>query len=193
MVAAVMTYRVLRRSLTLVMENCTVAIPTIASMYCQQVQLSTVWQLILNILWHRSSRQVDVRQSTRSGKLRLAMQTFACTYVLLFATLVSIMTGYRAQLTGYYGYDAGQVSELQPTSQLSPARMVIFDGSRIGLLDSPTGAIDALSYLSGDSRSFRPRDIIDDSRDFRRPYGILADCEYHSQVYTTKMLIADAW
>lgn len=130
MVAAVMTYRVLRRSLTLVMENCTVSIPTIASMYCQQVQLSTVWQLVHNIFWHRSSRRVDVRKKAGSGKLRLAMQIFTCTYVLLFATLVSIMTG-------YYGYGAGQVSELQPISQLSPARMVVFDGLRISLLNNP--------------------------------------------------------
>lgn len=69
------------------------------------------------------------------GKVRLFMQAFSCLYVPPFATLLSVTTGYRAQLLGYlyYGYDAEKPGQLQPFGEISQPSIVIYNGSRFGL------------------------------------------------------------
>jgi hypothetical protein len=46
MLAAWITYRVLRRSLTLVMESNTITIPTVTSLCCQQINILSSWHLL---------------------------------------------------------------------------------------------------------------------------------------------------
>lgn len=57
-----------------------------------------------------------------------------CSYVLAFATLVSVMAGYRAQLTGMFGYREGNASQVMPLHETYQAQVVVYDGQRIGLL-----------------------------------------------------------
>ena len=115
------------------------------------------------------------------GKIRLFMQTFSCLYVLSFATLLSVTTGYRAQLSGYYGYDADKPSQLQPVSEISRPSMVVYNGSRVGLPDSPIYAREQVPLpaegLSANSQTYKLIDLIDKSQDFEEPYGVLFDCK----------------
>lgn len=53
--AAMLAYQTLRRSLTVIMETCTVTIPAVFSVYCQQVQPGSVRQLIHTMFWHWGS------------------------------------------------------------------------------------------------------------------------------------------
>jgi hypothetical protein len=46
MLAAWITYRVLRRSLTLVMESSAITIPTVTSVCCQQLSIVSSWHLL---------------------------------------------------------------------------------------------------------------------------------------------------
>jgi hypothetical protein len=106
------------------------------------------------------------------------MQMLICGYVLLFATLVSVTSGYRAQLTGYFGYDPDMATQLQPIAVLSQPRMVIYNGSRIGLSGSPIYALEKVPIPLQDSTlSWNMSAFIDNSRDFEEPYGVLVDCE----------------
>ena len=109
------------------------------------------------------------------------MQAFSCLYVLSFATLLSVTTGYRAQLSGYYGYDADKPSQLQPVGELSLPSMVIYNGSRVGLSESPMYALEQVPLpkegLNIDSQTYKTTDIIDNSQDFEEPYGVFFDCK----------------
>lgn len=182
--AAMMAYRTLRRSLTLTMENCAVAIPTVASIYCQQVQTVSVGHMIHGMYQHWSSHKIGWRAKVRSGSWRLAMQAFTCVYVIFFATLVSVMTGYRTQLTGYFGYELGRSSQLQPISQLERPVMAMYDGSRVGLPDQPIFALKELTSLGGKVSHERYYNLeydfaalIDSSSDLEEPWGVLIDCK----------------
>lgn len=182
--AAIMAYPTLRRSLTLTLETCTITIPTLSLVYCQQIQLMSIGHLVHEMFWHWGSHHIVWRQPTHWGRFRLMLQVFVCIYVLFFATLVSVMTGYRAQLTGYFGYEAEHTNQLQPISQLSRPMMIISDGNRIGLSDHPGYAFEKfpiplageLNWLYGD-RAYFINDLIDKSLDFEEPYGVLFDCK----------------
>lgn len=176
MVAAMVAYRTLRRSLTLMMETSTVTVPAVASMHYHQVQAISVGRLIHNMFWHWTSKR---RQPPPWGRARLGTQVFVCVYVLSFATLVSIMTGYRARLTGYFGFEAEQTGQLQPTSQLTQPEvsMVVYNGTRIGRADSPIFSYDELPFLK-DDKPFNISEILKSSSELEEPYGTFIDCEY---------------
>ncbi|KAM0716479.1 hypothetical protein Q7P37_007924 [Cladosporium fusiforme] len=178
--AAVIAYRTLRRSLTVTMESCSVTIPSVASLYCQKVGLMPACNLMYNMFW------LEKQPGHLGGRTRLAMQIFACAYVLFFATLVSVMTGYRTQLTGYVGYDSTQASQLQPISQLKLPMVTLHDGSRVGLANENETmyaleevAVPNRTRLYGSDENFEYRynisDFIDSSRDFEEPWGVLLD------------------
>jgi hypothetical protein len=190
MLAAVLAYRTLRRSLTLTVVTCTVTMPTIATLYCRQIQVTSLGKLIQDIFWHPGFTHPKRKRPIYLGKYRLGMQVFICGYVLIFATLVSVLSGYRAQLTGYYGYDPVRVSQLQPVSQLTQPRMVIFNGSRVGLSDLPIYVREKIPVTPLDERGtfYSISEFIVDSRDFEEPYGVLVDCEYHTRGFASCML-----
>lgn len=186
MVAVFVAYRPLRRSFALTMETCTVAIPTVASLYYQQIQLVTVGRLVSNIFRHWGSQALTWRQ------LRMSIQVFTCFYALSFATLASVMTGYRAQLTSYFGFQAGQASQLQPTSQLTQpmASMVVYNGSRIGQSDAPIFPHEELPFLDDDEQ-FNISEILDRSSEIEEPFGTFIDCEYCR--YTTRIFYTPSY
>jgi hypothetical protein len=186
-VAAVVAYRTLRRSLTLTMETCSVPIPAVASLYCGQIQLIPVGRIIHTMFSHWGSVHLIWRQPILRGRVRFGVQLFACTYVLLFATLASVMTGYRAQLTGYSASGADQTDQLFPVSKLAGPRFTLRDGVRVGLPDTIMYAHDPIIYPAGildyydsettdKSNAFKISEFLDISRDLVDPYGVLFDC-----------------
>jgi len=189
-IAATLAYPTLRRSLDLVMEACTVKIPAVTSLYCQQVHIRSVGQLVHTIFWHWGSVHLMWRQPVNKGRSRLGVQLFVCTYVLSFATLVSVMSGYRAQLSAYSGLDIEEAGELFPISDMVMARMVLYDGHRVNLSDVPMYTHDEIVYPDGIDdlpvpwKSSRERAtqmininaLLIESRNFLEPYGTLIDC-----------------
>lgn len=183
MLMAVIAYRVLRRSLTLTMETYTVAIPTVATFYCQQIGVVSLIQLTKNFFWHWEYQRPTWRQPFHLGRLRVAMQVFACVYVLVFATLVSVMTGYRASLKGYFGYDAQNPGQLIPIGDLEFPLLALSDANRTGLSESLVVTSDAISFPPNTNSSstmeaiFDAKDFLEGSRDFVEPYGLIVDCK----------------
>jgi hypothetical protein len=180
-IAAVITYRVLRRSLTLVMESCTVSIPTVTSVCCQQINVWSSWHLLRDIFSQTSSRQFAGKRLSLNGRRRLLMQLFACMYVLVFPTLTSVMTGYRTGFTGLFDYANGTMSEVKPIDQVGYPRMILSDGRRIGLANST-------SYLPRQMPNpsiFSLDDFLLSSESFEEPAGVLADCKYDSHLVST--------
>ena len=181
-VAALVAYQTLRRSITLTMETCTITIPAVATIYCRQIQLLSVGQLLHTMFWHWGSVHLMWRQPTHIGRLRLGTQLFVCLYVLLFATLVSIMTGYRAQLSAYFRYDGSLTGQYLPIARLVQPRMVLLDGHRVGLSETPLYAHDSIPYPDGvDDTDITVRintsDFVASFRDFPEPFGVLLDCQ----------------
>jgi hypothetical protein len=182
-VVAAIAYRTLRRSLNLIMETCTVTIPATASLYCRQIQLESVGQLIHIMFWHWGTAHLRWRRAIHIGRLRLCAQLFVCIYVLLFATLVSVMTGYRARLTAYTSYEDDGLGPLFEVNQLVHPRVGLKDGARVGLPNTTMFAHDAIVYpnyvhdtlnLTG---TYSISEFLANSRDFREPWGVLVDCE----------------
>jgi hypothetical protein len=113
----------------------------------------------------------------------LCAQLFVCIYVLLFATLVSVMTGYRARLTGYTSYEDDGLSPLFKVNQLVYPRVGFKDGARVGLPDTTMFAHDAIIYPNvvrdtlNLTEKYSVSEFLANSRDFREPWGVLVDCE----------------
>lgn len=181
MLVAMVAYRILRRSLTLTMEASTVTMPTVATLYCHQIQVTSLRRLLQDISWHKGSPNTHLRRPIYLGKMRLLMQAFSCLYVLSFATLLSVTTGYRAQLSGYYGYDADKPSQLQPVGEISLPSIVVCNGSRVGLSELPIYAREQIPLpvegLTAESQTYKITDLIDNSQDFEEPYGVFFDCK----------------
>jgi hypothetical protein len=194
-VAAMVAYRTLRRSLTLTMETSTVTIPCVVSLCGQQVHLGLVGQLGHTMIWHWSSSHPIWRRPFHAGRVRFGLQVFVCVYLLLFSTLASVMTGYRAKLSGYFGYDAEGTGQLFPIDQLVLPRLALYDNPDVnqhtlfggtlyayneivypeGVHESahsdPTTSISSMYYVS---------EMLAKSRDFEEPYGSLVDCRWYS-------------
>lgn len=189
MVVAVVAYRTIRRSLTLAMENYAVSIPAVTALYCQKVQLIPVGQLIYSLFRPQASDHTPKRHADHLGRIRIGMQIIACSYVLLFSTMVSVMTGYSAQWTGYFGYDAEGASQLQPISKLSRPGMILYDSARIGLPDLPIYASRTSIYLSDVEQgltsysTYTAAEFLGRSRDLEEPYGTLVDCKHCSYIF----------
>jgi hypothetical protein len=106
--------------------------------------------------------------------------------VLLFATLGSVMTGYRAKLSPFTGYEGGT---LFPVSQLVGPRIRLYDGARVGLSDAHMFSHDAIVYPDGISDEYNVGDpsygysigeFLASSRDFKEPWGVLVDCQSYA-------------
>jgi hypothetical protein len=196
-IATMVAYQTLRRSLTLTMETCTVPIPCVVSLCSQQVHLGLVGQLVHSMVWHWGSSHPIWRRPFHAGRVRFGVQVFVCVYLLLFSTLVSVMTGYRAQLSGYFGYDVKGTGQLFPINQLVLPRLAMYDESRrVFVNHERMFAYNAIVYPEGvhepvrlnpttspfTSRSsmYNVSVMLANSRDFEEPYGSLVDCRWYS-------------
>lgn len=193
-VAAMVAYPTLRRSLTLTMETYTVTIPCVVSLCGQQVHLGLVGQLIHTMVWHWGSSHPTWRKPFHAGRTRFGLQVFVCVYLLLFSALVSVLTGYRAQLAGYFGYEVVGTGQLFPIDQLLLPRLAMYDEPSRVFIDGPDRmfAYNAIVYPEGvheplhpdstaspfasKSRVYNVSAMLVSSRDFEEPYGSLVDC-----------------
>lgn len=66
--AAMVAYRTLRRSLTLTMEASTVTMSTVATLYCNQIQMISLRRLLQDIFSHKGSPNPQRRRSIYLGK-----------------------------------------------------------------------------------------------------------------------------
>jgi hypothetical protein len=198
-VAAAVAYRTLRRSFTLTMETCTVTIPAAASLYCRQIQPESFVKLIHTMLWHWGSVHLQLRQAIHVGRVRLCAQLFVCLYVLLFTTLVSVMTGYTALLSGFTGYDDDGTGPLYPINRLVRPRIGLSNGNRVGLSDKAMFSHDAIVYPDAviDARledwlkgtiEFDIEEFLASSRDFKEPWGVLVDCQWYARCLHSRSL-----
>lgn len=181
--AGLSAYRVLRRSFTLTMETCEISIPTVASVYCEQMQLTTAWRLLRDSLHNRRLQRSSARRGpSRATRARLVVQAFACFYVLAFATFVSVMTGYRTELKGIFDYTEDNWDRVKPIDKLSRPRMIVQDGSRVGLDEGPTYFSNKLEYPPWepqflDQNAFTLRNFINATHNFDDPLGVLVECK----------------
>jgi hypothetical protein len=169
MLVAVVAYRVLRRSIALSMEICRYPIPTVTAIFCQQIQPNAAWQLLRGM----HTRQSDWHQIPwASPYLRLTAHILVCVYVLSFPTLVSVSTGYHAELEGYFGQE-----ELIPIDKIYSPQMGLIDGARVGLSepDEPMFFPAIIPLAEGSSGSIA--DYLNNSQSFGEPFGVLFDCK----------------
>jgi hypothetical protein len=130
--AGILAYRTVRQSLTLTLEDSTLLISTATSICCQQLQFGSLWELFRGVFVRPDRRPIPRSRSWLVGLTRRAAYVFVSIYVLAFATLTSVMTGYRAGLTGYFGY----ASSMRPLENLARPDLVLYDASRINITDN---------------------------------------------------------
>ncbi|KAL1582392.1 hypothetical protein WHR41_08894 [Cladosporium halotolerans] len=175
MVAALMAYRILRRSLTLILENRPTPIGAVTAFCCQQVSLISGWELLRTSLGFGRLQAKQSWQGRRASGVRIAGHLVVFAYVLSFATLASVMTGYQARLSGVFDYNEGSASQVKPLGDVYRSELMIHDGRRIGLAQDEMrfrGATDSISTV---------RDMVAFLRDSGRrddPYGTLVDYFY---------------
>jgi len=180
LLAAVVAYRVVRRSLTLVMESCTVTIPTVISFCCERLTIQSSYHLLRDVFSSRSSRQHAGKRLSPVGRQRLLLQLSACVYVLVFPTLTSVMTGYRTGFTGVFNYTNDTTTEVKPLAQIGYPRLMIIDGSRIGLANSTAYLPRQIPFPKGVNLTIM--DFLLSSESFKEPAGVLTDCKCGSNL-----------
>lgn len=124
---AYFVHRVARKSLLLTMESEKLALPVVTTSLTDKTGPLTIWWMLVCIWKGRVAGR-------RPSKRRLGAIAFACCYVLVFASLVSILTGYQAILKPYFREPGTQT--LIPTDELYIPDFVVVDGARIGLHDN---------------------------------------------------------
>lgn len=141
-----------------------------------------MWEMLLETAFHFKRHRWGRYDAKPLGRLRLIMQVSAGMYVLAFATLVSVMTGYRAELRGFWDYSVDQTNELKPLSALSRPTMSVFGGSRIGLTDVPIYVADQIqvpTYISDNSTKLNATELLASSQVLEEPYGTFVDCKHY--------------
>lgn len=169
MIVAIVAYRVLRRSIALSMEICTYPISTLTAIFCQQIQLNSAWELLHGV----QTRHSDWSHIPwASPYIRLAAHILVFAYVLTFATLVSVMAGYRAEMEGYFGPE-----ELMPLSNIYSPQMKLEDGVRIGLSESSEPLLfpETIPLPVGSEGTIHAH--LDSAHNFGEPFGTLFDCK----------------
>lgn len=130
---AILTYRTLRRSISLTMEGSALSISAVTAIFCQQIQLASIWELSRDLVlqFRRYGHLSTVRRHIKGS--RSGAYIFVCVYVLSFATITSVMTGYRTDLTGFFNTNSSQSSITEPLSTIYSARTILIDGDRVKL------------------------------------------------------------
>lgn len=185
MVAALMAYRILRRSLTLILENRPMPVAAVTAFCCQQVSLISGWELLHTSLGFGKLRVRQPWQRRGASGVRIAGHLIVFAYVLSFATLASVMTGYQARLSGVFDYNEGSASQVKPLGDVYRAELMIHDGLRIGLAQDEMrfrGVTDSI-YTMRDMAAF-----LRDSGGRDDPYGTLVDCGYSSFRFSDRSL-----
>lgn len=121
---AVFAYHTVRRSLVLTMEDLELGLPAVASTLTGYIGLATLWRTVV--------QRFDARKSVqRCIAWRMTAIAFVCCYVMMFASMASIITGYQAVQKPYVQEPGTQ--SLVPTDEIYIPDLVVIDGGRIGL------------------------------------------------------------
>lgn len=132
-IAAILTYRTLRRSISLTMEGSALSVSAVTAICCQQIQLWSTWQLSRDLIL-QFKRYGHLSTVGRHSKLvRSGAYIFVCVYVLSFATMASVMTGYRADLAGFFNANHSQAGMAEPLDAIYVAQISLIDGDRVSL------------------------------------------------------------
>lgn len=123
----------LRRSISLTMEGSALSVSAVTAICCQQIQLLSTWQLSRDLIL-QFRRYGHLSTVGRHIKLvRSGAYIFVCVYVLSFATMASVMTGYRADLTGFFDANNSQAGMTEPLGSIYKAQITLVDGDRVNL------------------------------------------------------------
>jgi len=157
---ALHAYPIMRRAAVQCMERNEVSAGLFSDLAFQGASLSSIWSLL-----SRGERVFvpGPRGAPTSGwKVRnvsltaLAMLV-ACTYIMGFSTLVSIMTGYQTTFVAYV-QDPKDSSNLVKTTALDSPVAIIADGDRLNLTaDFPVIAGTAYKEATRTCRSLMPQ------------------------------------
>lgn len=142
-----LTYPILRRALLRAMFQFPVYLPMYASITFDKISLSTVWAVLRgsaeDIPHHHPDHPetpVTLRiqaEAWLSRKWRYLAIVPLLAYILAFPTLLSVMTGYQADLEPYILRPDNQ--DYQSASSLQVPPIVILDGARVGLSNMTAG------------------------------------------------------
>lgn len=131
--AAIAAYRAVQQSIKLTMEKRALPISTVTSVCSQQqVQAWSVWELFRAAFTRLESPSSREKAHLLEMRLRIMACIFASIYVLSFATMTSVMTGYFADVQGFYGSIVDR-DQLQALSSFHRADLLFLDPGRIAL------------------------------------------------------------
>ena len=124
----IVPYTVIRQSIKLTMEKTALPISTATSVCSQQqIQAMSVWELSRAVV---DRKDITGSTGSRHSKVRILACIFLCIYVLSFATISSIMTGYFTAVSGFYGsLESGE--PLVRASEYGRADLLFWDARRL--------------------------------------------------------------
>lgn len=143
--AAAMAFTVIRKSLTLSMEQKSVPVSLAFGVYFRSITVVLVGSILQNLSLRSRARQ---HQDKAVPLWRLSSWFYLCVYVLILPTVISAMTGYQTTGSIYFHPAFKSTGSLADASGLTPnPGLMIRDGSRVGLSDNvpvalPEGGLD---------------------------------------------------
>ncbi|TKA75345.1 hypothetical protein B0A55_05565 [Friedmanniomyces simplex] len=145
--AAIMAFTVIRKSLLLSIEERPVPLPLTFSVYFNHVSPSLVGAILQNLaIPFRARKHKDKAVSS----WRLLAWLYLCAYVLVLPTLLSAMTGYQTTGAIWFQPEFTSDNSLASAASLAPnPALSIRDGSRIGLSDNEAVSLNLTQSSTG--------------------------------------------
>jgi hypothetical protein len=180
LIAAIMAFSVIRRSLMLCMEKQAVPIPLAFNVYFRSATyglLGAIFQNLAIPYWHEEKHNKRVSLSRLLGWLYLTV------YVLVIPTLISAMTGYQTTAKVYFdSYTQDQYSIVDGSNLKPNPGLIVRDGSRVGLADN---ASIALNFTGTDV------DIGASVFNSNLTYDIFLDCQFTAITHVLCKFLTD--
>lgn len=146
--AGMIAYCVVRDTVKLNMERSALPIPAVTLVLLQQqIQFTTIWELFRALFYPPKIQIAQETYDKRETRRRVLLCLFACSYVIAFATITSVMTGYFAEVEGFYISPTND-EPMTSLSEFTRAFFLLVDGERVGYSAGSTigiGDIDGLS------------------------------------------------
>ncbi|KAK3673259.1 hypothetical protein LTR78_006804 [Recurvomyces mirabilis] len=133
--ATVMGYSVIRRSLLYAMEQAAVSIPLVHSIYVDKLGSGFLGTSLRH--FGHSNHPGQTPDTKRVPVLRLLSWAYICIYVVILPTIMSAMTGYQTNSDIFFHPRLLSDDLLASATALKPnPPLVIRDGHRIGMADN---------------------------------------------------------
>ena len=161
MIVGLTAYRVIRQSITLIMEQEAIPITTATTVCCQpQIHIMFAWELLKAAMTRSATRYPSSTSAKFSQTARKIACVSACIYVLSFATIAAVMTGYRTEMKGFFG-DLVAEDKLTSIDDFHRARIVLQNGTQVGLPKD----------------SYQLKGTTDESQEDQSLYSVLKECQ----------------